>query len=58
MMIDKTARRAQNGSLCFTFHTHRGMCPRMTNRYFMAVASQGVMQVATIVIMARLATGI
>ena len=31
---------------------------RLTNRYFMAVASQGVMQVATIVIMARLATGI
>jgi hypothetical protein len=31
---------------------------RLTNRYFMAVASQGVMQVVTIVIMARLATGI
>jgi hypothetical protein len=31
---------------------------KLTNRYFMAVASQGVMQVATIVIMARLATGI
>jgi hypothetical protein len=31
---------------------------RLTNRYFMAVATQGVMQVATIVIMARLATGI
>jgi hypothetical protein len=30
----------------------------LTNRYFMAVATQGVMQVATIVIMARLATGI
>jgi hypothetical protein len=30
----------------------------LTNRYFMAVASQGVLQVATIVIMARLATGI
>jgi hypothetical protein len=30
----------------------------LTNRYFLAVASQGVMQVATIVIMARLATGI
>ena len=31
---------------------------RLTNRYFMAVATQGVMQVATIVIMARLATGV
>ena len=31
---------------------------RLTNRYFMAVATQGVMQVATIVIMARFATGI
>jgi hypothetical protein len=31
---------------------------QVTNRYFMAVATQGVMQVATIVIMARLATGI
>ena len=31
---------------------------RLTNRYFMAVASQGVMQVVTIIIMARLATGI
>ena len=30
----------------------------LTNRYFMAVASQGVMQVMTIIIMARLATGI
>jgi hypothetical protein len=30
----------------------------LTNLYFMAVATQGVMQVATIVIMARLATGI
>src|SRR5262249_30015385 len=30
----------------------------LTNRYFMAVATRGVMQVATIVIMARLATGI
>jgi hypothetical protein len=30
----------------------------LTNRYFMAVASQGVMQVVTIVIMARLATGV
>ena len=30
----------------------------LTNRYFMAVATQGVMQVATIVIMARLATGV
>jgi hypothetical protein len=31
---------------------------KLTNRYFMAVATQGVMQVATIVVMARLATGI
>jgi hypothetical protein len=31
---------------------------RLTNRYFLAVAAQGVMQVATIVIMARFATGI
>ena len=31
---------------------------RLTNRYFMAVATQGVMQVATVVIMARLATGV
>jgi hypothetical protein len=31
---------------------------KLTNRYFMAVASQGVMQVATIIIMARFATGI
>jgi len=31
---------------------------RLTNRYFMAVAIQGVMQVATIVIIARFATGI
>ena len=31
---------------------------RLTNRYFLAVASQGVMQVVTIIIMARLATGI
>ncbi len=30
----------------------------LTNRYFLAVALQGVMQVATIVIMARFATGI
>jgi hypothetical protein len=30
----------------------------LTNRYFLAVAAQGVMQVATIVIMARFATGI
>jgi uncharacterized membrane protein len=30
----------------------------LTNRYFLAVASQGAMQVATIIIMARLATGI
>ncbi len=31
---------------------------KLTNRYFLAVALQGVMQVATIVIMARFATGI
>ena len=31
---------------------------RLTNRYFLAVATQGVMQIATIVIMARFATGI
>ncbi len=31
---------------------------KLTNRYFLAVATQGVMQVATIVIMARFATGI
>ena len=31
---------------------------RLTHRYFAAVASQGIMQVITIVIMARLATGI
>lgn len=31
---------------------------RLTSRFFFAVASQGVMQVATIIIMARLATGI
>jgi len=31
---------------------------RLTNRYFLATATQGIMQVATIVIMARLATGV
>jgi hypothetical protein len=31
---------------------------RLTNRYFLAVAMQGIMQVLTIIIMARLATGI
>ena len=31
---------------------------KLTNRFFLAVALQGVMQVATIVIMARFATGI
>jgi uncharacterized membrane protein len=31
---------------------------KLTNRYFFAVASQGVMQVVTIIIMARFATGI
>ncbi len=31
---------------------------RLTNRYFFAVALQGIMQIATIMIMARLATGI
>src|SRR5882757_6464506 len=31
---------------------------KLTNRYFIAVAAQGIMQVATIIIMARFATGI
>jgi uncharacterized membrane protein len=31
---------------------------KLTNRFFLAVASQGIMQVATIIIMARFATGI
>jgi uncharacterized membrane protein len=31
---------------------------KLTNRYFFAVASQGIMQVVTIIIMARFATGI
>ena len=31
---------------------------KLTNRYFLAIAAQGIMQVATIIIMARLATGI
>jgi uncharacterized membrane protein len=31
---------------------------RLTNRYFLAVALQGIMQIVTIIIMARLATGI
>jgi uncharacterized membrane protein len=31
---------------------------KLTNRYFMAIAAQGIMQVATIIIMARFATGI
>jgi hypothetical protein len=31
---------------------------RLTNRFFIAVASQGIMQVATIIVMARFATGI
>jgi uncharacterized membrane protein len=31
---------------------------KLTNRYFLAIATQGIMQVATIVIMARFATGI
>jgi len=31
---------------------------RLTHHYFFAVATQGIMQIATIVIMARLATGI
>jgi hypothetical protein len=30
----------------------------LTNRYFFAVALQGVMQIVTIIIMARFATGI
>ena len=35
-----------------------GTIAKLTNRYFIAVASQGIMQVATIIVMARLATGI
>ena len=31
---------------------------KLTNRYFLAVAMQGIMQVVTIIIMARFATGI
>jgi hypothetical protein len=31
---------------------------RRTHHYFFAVAAQGIMQIATIIIMARLATGI
>ncbi len=31
---------------------------RLTNRYFLAVALQGIMQIVTIIIMTRLATGI
>jgi len=31
---------------------------RLTNRYFLAIALQGIMQIATIIIMARFATGI
>jgi hypothetical protein len=31
---------------------------KLTNRYFLAIAMQGVMQVVTIIIMARFATGI
>ena len=31
---------------------------RLTNRYFLAVALQGIMQIVTIIIMAQLATGI
>ena len=31
---------------------------KLTNRYFLAVATQGIMQVLTIIIMARFATGI
>jgi hypothetical protein len=31
---------------------------RLTNHYFLAIASQGIMQIATIIIMARFATGI
>jgi len=31
---------------------------RLTNRYFLAVALQAIMQVVTIIIMARFATGI
>jgi hypothetical protein len=30
----------------------------LTNRYFFAVALQGVMQIVTIIVMARLATGV
>jgi uncharacterized membrane protein len=39
-------------------HPDNARIARLTNRYFLAVAAQGIMQVATIVIMARLATGI
>jgi uncharacterized membrane protein len=35
-----------------------GRIARLTNHYFIAVASQGIMQVVTIIIMARFATGI
>ena len=31
---------------------------KLTNHYFLAVAMQGVMQILTIIIMARFATGI
>ena len=31
---------------------------KLTNRYFLAVALQGIMQVATIIVMARFATGV
>ena len=39
-------------------HPDHARIARLTNRYFYAVALQGVMQVVTIVIMARFATGI
>ncbi len=35
-----------------------GKIASLTNRYFIAVAAQGIMQIATIIIMARFATGI
>jgi uncharacterized membrane protein len=39
-------------------HPDQARLSRLTNGYFLAVAAQGCMQVATIVIMARFATGI
>jgi len=50
-----------NLRVCLELQRHNPDHARMaklTNRYFLAVALRGVMQVATIVIMARFATGI